>query len=79
MFLVMVIAGTVFWLILEKYAHASSNLGIYAEQTMSVDKVVVRRVHDHGNGVICYVASGNGLPGVQEPNSVAISCVKEQQ
>lgn len=52
--------------------------GIYAEQSMAADGVTVRRVHDRGQHVVCYVASGRTTDGRGlDGRAVAISCMPE--
>lgn len=53
-------------------AHALSNRegkpGIFAEQSIAVDGVMVRRLHDSSNGTVCFLASA-------PDKAPAISCV----
>ena len=50
--------------------------GLFAEKSIEVDGVVVRRVRDTGAHTVCYVATGPGKSGYYG-TPLTISCVRE--
>lgn len=52
--------------------------GLSAEADVRVDGVLVRRVRDPSNGMVCYVASSYAYAVAPHGNTLAISCAKEK-
>lgn len=50
--------------------------GLFAEKSIDVDSVTVRRIRDTGAHTVCYVATGPGKSGYYG-TLLSISCVKE--
>jgi hypothetical protein len=50
--------------------------GLSAEADVRVDGVLVRRVRDPSNGVVCYVASSYAYAVAPHGNTLAVACVK---
>ena len=69
---------TLGWLALQRNARADAQDGLYAEKSTALDGVVVRRIRDPHNDVVCYVAIGNGRGYANQPMVFpAISCVRQ--
>lgn len=56
-------------------AHADVG-GLSAEADVRADGVLVRRVRDPSNGVVCYVASSYAYAVAPHGNTLAVACVK---
>jgi len=50
--------------------------GLSAESDVRVDDLLVRRVSDLHNGVVCYVASQYAFVAAPHGRTIAISCTK---
>lgn len=53
--------------------------GLEAEAVIRTDDATVRRVHDHKNGVLCYVVSHYAYAVAPHGITVAISCLPEPE
>lgn len=51
--------------------------GLSAEADVRSDGILVRRVRDPRNGVVCYVASAYAYVVAPHGNTLAITCLKE--
>jgi len=50
--------------------------GLSAEADVRADGVLIRRVRDPSNGVVCYVASSYAYAVAPHGNTLAVACVK---
>jgi len=76
--LIAILAGLAPAALVVAASHAAELDTLSAEASVRVDDMVIRRVRDPSNGVVCYTTSSYAFAVAPHGRTVAIACLKEK-